>query len=361
MSRRTRKEISSWEEFTYRGRTFARAVIPRGLNEDQPYTAARRIGERYEVKRFFASGGCGLLLLGRDARTDAEVLLKTTLRYETAHDVAARDREGFTRKLLARRQQLQTERRLLVLLRNQGCNGVPHPNDYVFDWNPSLAGPHLSDDGQPWLYDDEALLATEPYLVLEAVAGDTLEDVLEEQAPAGLDEGRALGVLVQVLDVLRRLHRTAGPAGGGRWDVVYQDLKPGNILLGPHDRATLIDLGGCRLSVDGRLALRGAHTPGYCPEECCRADVPVTAAADAYAAGSTLYHLLTGRPPADFLPRVPRGPEDHAVHPDRWDWALLEGKASPGACRLVRRCLHPVPGQRPTDDELAAEVRRLLE
>ena len=60
--RRTRREIDNWNEFTHAGRAFVRAIIPRGLNEDQEYVAARRIAERYEIKRFFASGGFGLVL-----------------------------------------------------------------------------------------------------------------------------------------------------------------------------------------------------------------------------------------------------------------------------------------------------------
>src|SRR5215470_2662264 len=173
MARRTRREIDNWNEFDHAGRKFVRAIIPRGLNEDQEYVAARRIAERYEIKRFFASGGFGLLLVARDRRTETEMLVKTTLRYEVSIEARGRDREGFVRKVLARRQQLQTERRLLVLLRNAGCSAVPNPNDYVFDRNPLLAGPYATEDGQRWLFDDETLLDTEPYLVLEMVEGRT--------------------------------------------------------------------------------------------------------------------------------------------------------------------------------------------
>jgi hypothetical protein len=141
MPRRTQKEIAEWKERPYRGRSFVWAKVPRGPNDGKPYTVAKRIAERYEVKRFFASGGCGLLLAGRDLRTETEVLIKATLNYECIHCARGRHKQGFDEKLRNFRVRLQTERRIVVLLKNQGCNAVPNPNDYVFDWNPLLEGP----------------------------------------------------------------------------------------------------------------------------------------------------------------------------------------------------------------------------
>src|SRR4051794_14706793 len=108
MGRRSQKEIDNWKDFEYRGRPFVRAKVPRGMNEDQPYTVAKEIAGRYEVKRFFASGGCGLLLAGRDVRTETEVLIKTTLRYNGAPYARYRDRDGFAKELWRLRLQLQT-------------------------------------------------------------------------------------------------------------------------------------------------------------------------------------------------------------------------------------------------------------
>jgi serine/threonine protein kinase len=360
MARRTRREIENWSEFKDNGRTFVRAVIPRGLNEDQEYTAARRIAERYEIKRFFASGGFGLLLVAKDVRTETDMLVKTTLRYDVAIEARGRDRDGFTRKVWARRQQLQTERRIMVQLRNLGCDSLPNPNDYVFDRNPLLAGPYVTEEGKKWRYDDEGMLATEPYLVLEMLEGRTLEDLLEDRSPQGMEEHYALEVMRQVAGVLRLLHRPWTVAGA-TWELIYQDLKPANIMLGAHDRAYLIDFGGCRLSINGRLAQEGAHTPGYCPPETTLARMTIAPAADCYTAGSTLYHLLTGQAPLSLLPDVIRSLDEHAVRPENWDWALLGRRASPATCQLIRACLDPLPENRPADGAaLHEQINRLL-
>jgi serine/threonine protein kinase len=359
MRRRTRKEIDNWREFTFRGRTFVRAIVPRGMNEDQEYTVAHKLAGRYAVKRFFASGGCGLLLAGRDEQTETEVLIKTTLRYNLAPYAGGRHRAGFSEELWRLRNQLQGERRIMVLLKNQGCNAIPNPNDYVFDWNPRLAEPFPSDGGE-WRYDDELMLATEPYLILEAIEGETLEELLEDRRPAGLDEGRALGILRQVTNVLRLLHRPL-TVNGALWKVVYQDLKPANIMLGAHDYVVLIDLGGCRLTVNDRFALPGASTPGYRPPECELEGVTLTAAADSYTVGATLFHLLTGRAPTDFLATGLAGTGPTVVPFDRWDWDALRRRASLGTFRLVRACLQHAVKDRPADGAaLHAELTRLV-
>src|SRR5437867_10013452 len=175
MSRPTSREKHSWTEFTYKGRPFIHAEVPMGDNAGQQFKVAKQIADRYEVKRFFASGGCGLLLVGRDTQTQTEVLIKTTLRYDYSHHAKYRDKSGFVEQLLRPRKQLQTERRIMVILKNQGCNAVPNPNDYVYDWNPILEGPHSTEDGRDWSFDDETMLSSEPFLIMEAIDGDTVE------------------------------------------------------------------------------------------------------------------------------------------------------------------------------------------
>src|SRR5262249_53176207 len=153
----------------------------------------------------------------------------------------------------------------------------------------------------------------------------------------GMEEALALEVMRQVAGVLALVHRP-WTVNGQAWRLVYLDLKPANVMLGPHGHAYLIDLGGCRLSINGRLVLEGAHTPGYCPPEGTLAQMSIGPPADVYPFGSTLYHLLTGHSPLALLPEVVRSQDEHAVRPERWDWAGLARRASPGTCRLVRAC-----------------------
>jgi serine/threonine protein kinase len=349
----------------YRGRPFLRATVPAGDNRGQLYIVARQIADRYEVQGFFASGGCGLLLAGRDVRTETEVLIKTTLRYEVAHEAMGRDRDGFTRQLKGPRKQLQTERRIMVLLRNLGCDGIATPNDYVYDWNPALEGPYRTHGADEWKYDEESMLSSEPYLIMERVAGQSAEQALDE-LPDGMPEKRALGILFQVSDVLRLLHRPITLASGATWQLIYQDLKPANILLGSRDRATLLDMGGCFLRVNGVPGMRGACTPGYCPPEAVKdaGGCQWTPAFDSYLVGSTLFHMITGKPPSDFLVGRLSAIGPSAVAFDAWDWPLLEGRCTVAACDFIKACLAPKPEDRPRDGEalyqaLAKLARRL--
>src|SRR6266545_7395480 len=168
------------ETFEHDGRTFLRAEVPRGDNRGQSFVIAQPLAGRYRVLRFFASGGMGLLLEGQDLRTGARVLIKSILRYDVIPYARVRDREGFTNQLRAPRKTLEMERRILVLLRNAGCNAVPHPNDFVFDTNPLLQGPYGVESGGEWAYDDREMLDAEPYLIMESVGGRSLEEVLGE-------------------------------------------------------------------------------------------------------------------------------------------------------------------------------------
>ena len=192
--------------FTWNQRPFIRAEVPRGDNRGKVFTVAQPLAQRYEIVDFFASGGMGLLLEGRDLRTQGRVLIKCNLFYDVIPYARVRDQDGFTNQLRLPRKTLEMERRILVLLRNAGCNAVPHPNDFVYDANPQLAGPYTTEDRGEWTYADQEMLLAEPYLIMEAVHGQSLAEILEQAPNHRLPEERALRIMVQVAAVLQVLH-----------------------------------------------------------------------------------------------------------------------------------------------------------
>jgi serine/threonine protein kinase len=336
--------------FSVGERRFVRGEVAAGENRGLTFTIAQPLAGRYQVQHFFASGGTGLLLEGRDLRTGARVLLKSVLRYDVLPFARYADRDGFTNQLRAPRKTLEMERRILVLLRNGGCNNVPHPNDFVYDSNPQLRGPFPTEDGPEWSYDDETMIAAEPYLVMEMVSGRSLEHALAEQPDRHFSEARSLHLLRQASSVLRVLHQPHEMKAGMTWRLIYQDLKPSNMLVAEHDRVTVIDLGGCQLInlATGQKLLQGACTPGYCPPECEQPYSLLTPAADVYTLGTTLFHLLTGRSPLEFLPAgLPLG-QARAV---RLDLNLVADRCRPATRQFLQRCLAADPAARYPDIE----------
>jgi serine/threonine protein kinase len=345
----------SAQSLTWQGRPFLRAEVPQGDNRGKIFTVAQPLAGRYRIEQFFASGGMGLLLEGLDQRTQGRVLLKTNLFYDVIPYARVRDQEGFTNQLRLPRKTLEMERRILVLLRNAGCNAVPHPNDFVYDANPHLAGPYTTDDQQSWTYRDDEMLAAEPYLVMESVQGESLGALLARSPERRLPEARALRIMAQVAGVLQVLHEPKPMRAGMTWQLIYQDLKPANLLLSAQDRVTVIDLGGCQLlNLDtGQKLLPGAATAGYCAPECEQPYGLLTPAADVYTVGTNLYQMLTGKSPQDFLPPGFAAAQPRAVPLDD---KLLEGRCRADVRRLIRRCLDPDPSQRYPDARALREA-----
>lgn len=347
--------------FTWNDCSVVRGVVPHGPNQGRPFTIAQPLAERYQVLGFFASGGMGLLLEGRDRRTQARVLIKCNLMYDVVPYARVRDIEGFSRQLRLPRKTLEMERRILVLLRNAGCNAVPHPHDFVYDVNPLLAGPYATEDGGEWTYDETALLEAEPYLIMEHVPGRTLQDVLAAAPEHRLPAERCVHIFLQVAEVLEVLHQPRPMRAGMTWQLIYQDLKPANIILSDLDRVTVVDLGGSQLiNLEAQQKLLpGASTAGYCPPEIEMPYGVLTPAADVYTVGTNLFHALTGRNPAEFLPPQLASQGPRAV---RLDLAQLEGKCSAALKGVIERCLDPDPARRyPDAAALVTELRGLTE
>jgi len=129
----------------------------------------------------------------------------------------------------------------------------------------------------------------------------------------------AAGWLVGVLCALSTAH------GRG---IVHRDVKPANVLIRGDGRALLADFGIMR-TPDGDLPVGAGAlgTPSYMPPEqrLCADDVGPES--DVYAAGATLFALLTARKPFGLADAL-RGDER---------WELLPAELRPVVFRATRR------------------------
>ena len=130
--------------------------------------------------------------------------------------------------------------------------------------------------------------ATPPYLVMEYIPGQSLQERLDQGGPLELRENPA------------HRHADGRRAGGGpRPGLVHRDIKPANILLeNGVERVRITDFGLARAVDDASLTQSGtvAGTPQYMAPE--QADGgAVDQRADLFSLGSVLYAMCTGRAP----------------------------------------------------------------
>jgi serine/threonine protein kinase len=143
------------------------------------------------------------------------------------------------------------------------------------------------------------------YLVMELVAGETLEKRLRD-ANAPAFEGDALRWAIQMARVFAYLHNQQPP-------IIYRDLKPSNVMLGPDGTVKFVDFGVARTHKHGKSKDTIAiGTLGYAPPEQYGKD-QTDARSDIYTLGATLYHLLTNVPPRPLY--TPKPGEITAFNP----------------------------------------------
>jgi Protein kinase domain/Concanavalin A-like lectin/glucanases superfamily len=211
-------------------------------------TGPQALGSRYVLEDRIGSGGMGAVWRGTDRGNGLPVAVKLL------HEQFATDPAVLTRFV--------RERTVLV--------GLRHPN-LVPVHDMIMEGDRLA-------------------LIMELVQGADLHHHLSTRGP--LPPALAATLIAQVCDALALVH-----AAG----VIHRDLKPSNILLDmsrPAPIARLTDFGiawaddAMSLTSDGAVV----GTPAYFAPEVVTGQRGGPAA-DVYAAGTSLFELLAGRPP----------------------------------------------------------------
>jgi serine/threonine protein kinase len=206
-----------------------------------PQVIGATLDHRYRVAEPVSVGAMGGVYRGVDLETKSEVVLKQSL---VRHD----------------RRRFEVEARLLSSLR--------HPRlARVVD--------HFQDDAAQ-------------YLVMEAVRGVDLAQVLRQQGEPGLPVGEGITWVTQACAALRYMHEQ---------QVLHLGFKPQNMIL-TDDGVVLVDLAVAPTALDDQAGgMPGIGTPRFlAPEQF--AGGHLSPRTDVFGVAVALWTLIAGRPPA---------------------------------------------------------------
>ena len=293
---------------------------PTDASEDEdlfPFERDPRIGTflgPYAVMRVLASGGMGIVYLGRHMRIERKVAIKLPRSH------VLRDEQM--------RRRFQAEAMAAVQISHPGVTNV-------FDFG-------VAADGTP-------------YLVMELLEGGPLSERMSGH-PMPVDFTTRLGA--RVADTLAAAHEAG---------VIHRDLKPENIFLQRRrhrpDRVTIkvLDFGFAKVEGLARdIAPMTQHglvlgTPCYMSPEQCLGFTEVGPRSDVYSLGCILYEMVAGRLPfSGTLQEVKMALQYRPVVAPRWHNRSIP----PALDELIMQMLSKHPDDRPAS---MVEVARALE
>lgn len=279
--------------------------------------AGKVLQERYRVERQIGQGGMGAVFIATDERFGSTVAIKETF---------------FTDDKF--RKAFEREARLLNSLRH---SALPRVSDHFIDGN-----------GQ--------------FIVMEFIDGDDLSEQLESEGKVFAVED-VLGWADQLLDALEYLHTQEMP-------VIHRDIKPQNLKLNSRGQIILLDFGlakGNTTNAESATAAKSVF--GYSRNYASLEQIQGTGTdprSDLYSLAATLYHLLTGVPPADALTRamnvLSNKPdpliEAHQIRPELplgvsrvlYEAMALNAEERPASAKAMREWLLEVKDEVPSED-----------
>ena len=178
------------------------------------------------------------------------------------------------------------------------------------------------------------------YLVMDYYEGCNLEEHVQRNG-GKLSEKNTLTIMFAVMEGLKAVH--------GK-DFLHLDIKPPNIYLANWELPVLLDFGAARVVVaTNSQTLSSVLTPGFAPFEQYSGRGEKGPWTDIYAAGATLYYMVTGVVPIEAVKRVDQDP---LLPPDKYTPGL-----SKGFVNAVCKALSVHPRERP---QSISEFQNLL-
>lgn len=207
------------------------------------------LGGRYQIEELLGRGGMSAVYKARDPN------LQRTVAVKMIHPHLTGDEEFIRR--------FESEAAVIARLRHQNIV-------QVYDFN------HEGD-----LY----------YMVLEYVAGETLQNRIKRLSESGrrLPIRETLKYIIQVCQAADYAHQRG---------MIHRDIKPANVMLDVSGNAILMDFGIAHILGGHQHTATGAvlGTALYMSPEQIQGLHP-DARADIYSIGVTLFEALSGRPP----------------------------------------------------------------
>lgn len=165
-------------------------------------------------------------------------------------------------------------------------------------------------------------------LIMEYIEGISLEEYLEKHTP--LTETEAVCKILEIAEILSILHHMHPK-------IIYQDLKPSNLMIQPDGKLRLIDFG---TALCGHLFINTEYymgTNGYsAPEQ--RSGKNITEKTDIYSLGALFSYMVSGVDPGK-PPFLIADPGQEAI--------LISSKVR----KLIRDCCEEEPDKRIANTE----------
>jgi eukaryotic-like serine/threonine-protein kinase len=262
------------------------------------------LGGRYRLDHVAGHGGMATVFAAHDTVLDRRVAIKLLQR--------KRDDGGVLHARFEREARAEAK--------------IVHPNVV------SVHDIGESDDGRP-------------FIVMDYVAGRSLQELLAEEAPLSSERVAIIG-----MGIARAL------AAAHVLNIVHRDVKPANVIVDEQGIPHLMDFGLAREIVDDDPGITApgvlVGTAFYVAPEQAQFGT-ASPAADLYSLGAVLYHALTGEPPFTgenaFDVALRRFQEDPA------ELRAVAPAADPDLATLIHALLERDPVQRPWDAASVAE------